>query len=251
MNYNLETAMPLVCFHCLGGSRAYGLNRPESDTDYRGVFLAPVEDVLLDKVPLTVHDPKGDTCFHELGNFCRQLLRCSPSILEILYSMGKPGLEVSCSGFFRDFFAGRQFLNKKAAMPYMGYLQSELKQALSLLATIHKDPDDADTRLRFNKKMMHSFRLSLQGMHVAETGTLEVNCSKHRDFLLGVRAFNGTPAECMEMFEEADSYKAKLDAAFAKSDLPDECPQNGVLMEDLAQLRLDLYCEKRFGAQIK
>src|SRR5204863_1010056 len=39
-DFNLES---LVIFRCVVGSRAYGLDNDESDTDQRGVYVAPAE----------------------------------------------------------------------------------------------------------------------------------------------------------------------------------------------------------------
>ncbi len=45
-------------YSCVVGSRAYGLAGPESDTDRRGVFVAPTESFWgLDKPPSHVDGP--------------------------------------------------------------------------------------------------------------------------------------------------------------------------------------------------
>ena len=37
-----EQAMEHCIFRFMSGSHAYGTNRPDSDEDYRGVFIAPL-----------------------------------------------------------------------------------------------------------------------------------------------------------------------------------------------------------------
>ena len=36
----------LIIFEAIGGSRAYGTSLPTSDTDIRGVYIQPIEDIL-------------------------------------------------------------------------------------------------------------------------------------------------------------------------------------------------------------
>ena len=40
MNFNLRDA---TIYLVLAGSRAYGTNNPESDWDYRGIAISPIE----------------------------------------------------------------------------------------------------------------------------------------------------------------------------------------------------------------
>lgn len=68
------------------GSHAYGLDTPTSDTDRRGVFLAPsMEFFGLDEPALTADNPYADEVLYELGRFAQLALRGNPVILELLY----------------------------------------------------------------------------------------------------------------------------------------------------------------------
>lgn len=42
------------------GSHLYGTNTPESDTDYKGVFIPSPRDVLLGRIPKTIHTSTGN-----------------------------------------------------------------------------------------------------------------------------------------------------------------------------------------------
>ncbi len=55
MNINwLENS---IIFECISGSHAYGLNTPESDTDYRGICIPP-EDYFLGMYSFDQHEQK-------------------------------------------------------------------------------------------------------------------------------------------------------------------------------------------------
>ena len=72
------------------GSRLHGLHQPNSDTDYRGVFMNTLEDILN---PFVKPD---DTCWiegtckddtsYELRKFVKEAVHGNPNFIEILFS---------------------------------------------------------------------------------------------------------------------------------------------------------------------
>lgn len=73
----------------LVGSRAHGLDTPESDYDYRGVFIVPTSEILKlnAKVkPTSWIEGENDDTAYELGHFLHLATRSNPSILEVLAS---------------------------------------------------------------------------------------------------------------------------------------------------------------------
>ena len=74
---------------CLVGSCAHGLDTPESDKDYRSVFLASTSTLLqLGPKPKTTDWIEGDVdnTSWELGHFLFLASKSNPSILEVLVS---------------------------------------------------------------------------------------------------------------------------------------------------------------------
>ncbi|MFW6311925.1 MAG: DNA polymerase beta superfamily protein, partial [Nanoarchaeota archaeon] len=59
----------LIIFEAIMGSRAYGTAMPNSDTDIRGVFIQPLDDVLKYGYVEQVSDETNDTVFYELKRF--------------------------------------------------------------------------------------------------------------------------------------------------------------------------------------
>ena len=59
----------MIVFSAIMGSHAYGTNLPTSDTDIRGIFIQPLEDILgFGKVD-QVADEKNDIIYYEIGRF--------------------------------------------------------------------------------------------------------------------------------------------------------------------------------------
>lgn len=78
----------------LVGSRAHGLSTPQSDHDYRGVFVQPTSVILgLSGVTQQTHWVEGrdvkeagkkeDDTAWEIGHFLKLATHCNPSILEV------------------------------------------------------------------------------------------------------------------------------------------------------------------------
>lgn len=74
----------LIILECISGSRAYGLETLESDTDIKGVFLLPKKDFYgLDYTPQVSNDT-NDIVFYEFNRFMQLLSLNNPNILELL-----------------------------------------------------------------------------------------------------------------------------------------------------------------------
>jgi predicted nucleotidyltransferase len=81
--------MITTLFKCIVGSQAHGLATPESDFDYRGVFITPtVEFLSLGSNPKQTAWTEGaiDDTSWELGHFLHLATKCNPTILEVFLS---------------------------------------------------------------------------------------------------------------------------------------------------------------------
>ncbi len=81
----------------LVGSKAHGLDTPESDTDYRSVFAVPTSDVLKMFAPRTfkgwTESEDEDSSGYEIGHFLELASKSNPSILEVFRApLQEPGL---------------------------------------------------------------------------------------------------------------------------------------------------------------
>jgi hypothetical protein len=78
-----------VILKSLVGSQAHGLAGPNSDYDYRGVFIVPTDELLsvMPKYDNTSWiEGKEDNTAHELRDFLQLAIHSNPSILETLVS---------------------------------------------------------------------------------------------------------------------------------------------------------------------
>ncbi|MFC5183410.1 nucleotidyltransferase domain-containing protein [Actinomadura harenae] len=186
------------------GSRAYGLETAASDTDRRGVFLAPTELYWhLDKPPTHVTGPLDEQFSWEFERFCGLALTANPTLLECLWS---PLVE-KVTPIGRELLDARTaFLSRRAHQTFLGYADAQFRKL-----------ENRETRN--HKQVMHMLRLLISGLHLLEHGEPLVRMDEHRDRLLAVRA--GTvPAD--EIAAWCASLTARMDDALARSPLPAE-----------------------------
>lgn len=125
--YTPEGIAAHVCLACVSGSRAYGLDTPESDYDEKGVYMAPAEDVLTGRALKVVQDERHDVQYTEIGEFCRLLEQNNCAALELWACMGEPQ-ERMCAAWFRDFLRGRRVLSKLCFHTFTGNAEKQMKR---------------------------------------------------------------------------------------------------------------------------
>lgn len=119
----------LIIFECISGSRAYGLDTPESDTDIRGVFMLPQEDVYgLNNVE-QVGDKKNDIVYYELGRFIHLLVKNNPNIIEML---GTPDDKILTKHPVFERITPDIFLSKQCRDTFGGYAFTQVRKARGL-----------------------------------------------------------------------------------------------------------------------
>jgi hypothetical protein len=121
----------LILFEAISGSRAYGTNKPTSDTDYRGVYLAPLHQVMGFNYQDQVNDDTNDTVFYELKRFLDLVAKQNPNILEMLYM--PEDCIITRHPLLDELFENRQkFLTKTCLQSFAGYAVSQIKKAKGL-----------------------------------------------------------------------------------------------------------------------
>jgi len=173
------------------GSRAYGLDTPESDVDVRGVYVAPTKAILGLCSPAEVIDRRDpDVTFYEVGKFIRLALKCNPNIIEMLW----------LEQYLRETWEGQllvehreDFLSDLVVETYAGYA---LSQAHKLN---NRHYSALGPHRRHDKHARHCFRLLQQGRELLETGNLTVRVSNREElFAIGQLPVD----ELLERFEQ-------------------------------------------------
>jgi hypothetical protein len=172
-DFDLES---LVIYRCIVGSRAYGLDTDASDTDRRGIYLAPADlQWSIFGAPEQFEDNAAQACYWELQKFLIMALKANPNILECLYS---PLVE-KVTPLGEQLLAMREcFLSQMIFQTFNGYAMSQFKK-------IEQDlRNHGEVRW---KHAMHLLRLLLTGAATLRQGRVPVHVEAHRDRLLAVK----------------------------------------------------------------
>ena len=196
-----------VILRCVVGSRAYGLDSPDSDTDRRGIYLPPADlHWSLAGVPEQLEHEATQECYWELQTFLTLALKANPNVLECLYT---PLIE-QATPLAQELLAMRDiFLSRLVYQTYNGYVLSQFKQI---------EIDLRSTGGIKWKHAMHLIRLLLSGIAVLRDGFVAVRLEEHRDRLLAIRRGETT-------WEAVDAWRLRLhgefDATLGVTRLPD------------------------------
>ncbi|MGK7878106.1 MAG: nucleotidyltransferase domain-containing protein [Xenococcaceae cyanobacterium] len=196
-----------VIYRCIVGSKAFGLDDANSDTDLRGIYLPPADlHWSLYGIPEQLENREKQECYWELQKFLILALKANPNVLECLYTprviMATPLAKELLS--IRDIF-----LSQLVYQTYNGYVISQFKKMEQDLRTKGK------VRL---KHAMHLIRLLLSGITVLKEGFVPVKVEKYRQQLLAIR-------QGKMFWDEVNSWRLSLhkefDAALAATSLPE------------------------------
>ncbi|MBX7207399.1 MAG: nucleotidyltransferase domain-containing protein [Verrucomicrobiaceae bacterium] len=165
-----------VIYRCVVGSRAYGLETDASDTDLRGIYLAPPDlQWSLFGAPEQFEDNATQSCYWELQKFIVMALRANPNILECLYS---PLME-KVTPVAEELLGMREhFLSQMIFQTFNGYALSQFKK-------IEQDLRNHG-RVKW-KHAMHLLRLLITGAATLRERHVPVRVEQHRDELLAVK----------------------------------------------------------------
>lgn len=165
-----------VIFRCVIGSRAFGLDDDESDTDCRGIFLPPAAlHWSLYGVPGQIERRETQEQYWELQRFLILALKANPNVLECLYT---PLIE-KATPLGEELVRIREiFLSRLVYQTYNGYVMSQFKKMQA---------DLRNQGVVKPKHVMHLIRLLISGIRALKEGVVPVRVGEHRDQLLAIK----------------------------------------------------------------
>ena len=195
-----------VIYRCVIGSRAYGLDDAESDTDRRGIYLPPAElHWSLYGVPGATRKRRNPRGLLGDQKFLVLALKANPNVLECLFT---PLVEMA-TPLAEELLAMRTvFLSRLVYQTYNGYVMSQFKR---MQAHVRNHGE-----VKW-KHVMHLIRLLISGTTVLREGFVPVRVEEHRDRLLAIKRAEMT-------WEDVDRWRQSLheefNEAFQHTSLP-------------------------------
>jgi hypothetical protein len=224
---------PTTLLSGITGSRAYGMARPDSDTDRHAIFAAPTVEFhglnppIGKKATICRHEP--DVTLHEAGKAAALLLNGNPTMGELLW-LPEDCYETRTP--WGDALIGmrKAFLSApRVRASYLGFASQQFDR----LRKAGRFPNVPTSRIA--KHARHLIRLVEQGTRLWVTGELQVRVDDpHRYFAFGERVVDDPD------FASGQLARAELTFAQAPTVLPDE-PDVARVEEWLLAVRGDFY----------
>lgn len=229
-----------VIFAKIWGSKSHNTNKPDSDTDYAGVYVVPTKQILgLDATADTVKNDNEDSTidktiypdfqFHEVQKFSLLLIKGNPGILECLWT---EKLYVSSPEWERLRKIRDKFLSEEAIHQYLGYMGGQYKRLVA--SNGQKGLHTRGGKLS-EKWVYHILRLAEDAKRIAKGHPPIVwKDGQELDFLMEIRSGK----------YGFDEYKVFIEKAIADIEgmKPYNLPREGdkkALNEWLLQIRLE------------
>lgn len=128
-----------LIFKAVTGSQSYGTSTPTSDTDYKGVYMQSVDELISFGYKEQVEVGK-DECYYELRRFIQLLQSANPTVLELLYS--PEDCIITTSPQFDLLVQNRErFLTQKCLLSFGGYAVAQIKKAKGLDKKMNYEKD--------------------------------------------------------------------------------------------------------------
>lgn len=213
---NHDSEHGTIIHTCLSGSHAYGVSRPDSDLDIRGVFIAPIGDFLKFNGPAQEFELEGDVKFFEIRKFLSLCLKGNPHQLELLFSPSLSEYKTNAWRRIQSLLEDGYILNKDAIKSaYGGYANGEYE-------ALKRNPEHP----RYYKRWGHIFRLFDQGCNLLSNGIMSVRLDNDSiEFVKAVHNKEFTNNQLNALYEEKN---AKFKRCYEFSKLPSSSNWNKV-----------------------
>ncbi|WP_343747243.1 nucleotidyltransferase domain-containing protein [Fluviicola sp.] len=127
--HQLHEENRFLLLKCISGSRAYGLHTPQSDTDYKGIFVSPKRVYYGLNPQEQINNETNDIVYYEWKKIVDLLGKNNPTVLELLAT---PEESVLYKHPLLHQLQVSDFLSKLCCQTFAGYAQSQVKKARGL-----------------------------------------------------------------------------------------------------------------------
>lgn len=137
-----------LIFKAIVGSQSYGTSTPESDIDYKGVYIQHNDDILSFGYVEQINVTKDET-YYEVRRFLELIQSANPTVLELLYSpedcilIMEPEFELIRQN--RD-----KFLTKQCKNSFAGYAVAQIAKARGLNKKMNWEKERVERKTVFD-----------------------------------------------------------------------------------------------------
>ena len=163
-----------ICLLTLGGSKAYGTNLPESDTDLRGFAIERRKDIYGISSFEQFEDRATDTVIYGLKKFVSLCKACNPNVIEMLGTKPEHILCINEIGMLLRENADL-FLSKRAYVTFTGYAIAQLRRLQNALCHDAYTPVQQEEHIQ---KSLESMMRKMQKQYEMGDGSVTFSLGK-------------------------------------------------------------------------
>jgi predicted nucleotidyltransferase len=193
-----------VIFKTLVGSKLYNLHTEDSDTDIKGVFFAPKENMIpsleqtlglkqftpMNRVETVVGEGKDkvETVLYSAKYFIEMFIKSNPTITELPYC-SKEFVTSNKWGDELMRFVRENLITKHIFSSYYGYFKDQVRGFEKKTGKCREKRQELIDKFGFDTKMAgHSYRIAIQGIELFATGKFNPTMQgEQREIAMGLR----------------------------------------------------------------
>lgn len=207
-------------FVAVVGSRGYGVNDPDSDTDILGIAIEPPEAIfgLGNFEQSESKSDEGQTTIYGLRKYIGLCLKGNPTVNELLWATPIEKVDPYAQWLVE---LRSSLVSKKTLKSYFHYMDDQIQRLKGLRGQMNVNRADLIAKHGFDTKYAyHIVRLGLMGQVLGQTGKIYMPVDPlHQTILRGIR--NGEwPLE--KVLQTAETGKAGIEHYIQYSSLPDK-----------------------------
>lgn len=227
-----EEAEKAAIILCITGSKALGLDTPESDTDITGVCVEPMKEMIGLDAPFEQFVRTGpdevregpDIQIYSLRKYLRLALSGNPTMMCLLF-LKTPDhtIKKDARGSQMQELAP-YIVSKNAGKAFLGYMQAQRMRLTGERGQKRVKRPELEEKYGFDTKYaMHVLRLGMQGVEILQTGRLQLPLDEERrSYLLEVRQGNVSLQEVLTKAGQLEAeVKDLMNGGSPLSDYPD------------------------------
>lgn len=155
-------------FRCIHGSHLYGMSTPDSDTDYKGIFMPKIDELLLGTSPKQLHSTSGhnlskngagdiDEDWYSLPEFIKLACQGETITLDMLHSNTHPDCILRESAIWRFLVENKHRFYSRDMKALVGYARKQASKygiKGSRMAALEEVNDFLNSQLKDHSRLI-------------------------------------------------------------------------------------------------
>lgn len=212
----------IIYFKTIVGSKLYGLDTPQSDTDYKGFGMPDLDKIIgLKRQETDVSknlSENSEEALYSVNKYLHVLMKGNPTVFEIAFADDRFHQILTTTGEDILYFVRTNMVTKHLFKPYSAYFKAQQSDVVRLRTQGNRL--DIIKQYGYDvKAASHTARIGYQCIELMETGDLNPTLQgKQREVCYDIKLGGYSLIQVNELINDID---LKMYEAYKKSILPE------------------------------